>query len=181
MIGWFGCDIELTIQVPLWRAAMTSMEKKASNLAATTAAKIQKSNPGFKRWGRQNPFVKYGVPMISLTVLGSVGLSHLLQGRFVLLLSKFTTSKLTLTSHFVEIEIYEALLEPYILFLYFWFCLYVGNKGKKQRKVNFGRVIRESFMLWSPSCLRKGKLDDKSAGKFYGLRLIFVLFPYSFL
>ncbi|KAJ9684624.1 hypothetical protein PVL29_016876 [Vitis rotundifolia] len=59
---------------------MTSMEKKASNLAATTAAKIQKSNPGFKRWGRQNPFVKYGVPMISLTVLGSVGLSHLLQG-----------------------------------------------------------------------------------------------------
>ncbi|KAI4384048.1 hypothetical protein MLD38_009819 [Melastoma candidum] len=34
----------------------------------------------FKRWGRRHPFVRYGLPMISLTVLGSVGLAHLLQG-----------------------------------------------------------------------------------------------------
>ncbi|KAK7318827.1 hypothetical protein RJT34_03534 [Clitoria ternatea] len=34
----------------------------------------------FKRWGRRNPFVRYGLPMISLTVIGSVGLAHLLQG-----------------------------------------------------------------------------------------------------
>lgn len=76
------------------RAVMASMEKKVTNLAAATAAKVQKSSPGFRRWGRQNPFVRYGLPMISLTVLGSIGLSHLLQGRFVLPLSKFTTSNL---------------------------------------------------------------------------------------
>ncbi|KAG0605619.1 hypothetical protein M758_9G073700 [Ceratodon purpureus] len=31
-----------------------------------------------KRW---NPFLKFGVPLISLTVLGSVALAHLQQGR----------------------------------------------------------------------------------------------------
>ncbi|KAK4757243.1 hypothetical protein SAY87_007370 [Trapa incisa] len=38
------------------------------------------SIPSFKRWGRKYPFVRYGLPMISLTVLGSIGLGHLLQG-----------------------------------------------------------------------------------------------------
>lgn len=33
-----------------------------------------------KRW---NPFIKFGVPLISLTVLGSVALAHLQQGRYV--------------------------------------------------------------------------------------------------
>ncbi|GAA0176570.1 hypothetical protein LIER_29540 [Lithospermum erythrorhizon] len=37
-------------------------------------------SPGFKRWGRRTPFIRYGLPMISLTVLGSLGLGHLLQG-----------------------------------------------------------------------------------------------------
>lgn len=34
----------------------------------------------FKRLGRTNPFLKYGVPLISLTILGSLGLAHLQQG-----------------------------------------------------------------------------------------------------
>lgn len=37
----------------------------------------------FRRWGRRHPFIRYGLPMISLTVLGAVGLGHLLQGRLV--------------------------------------------------------------------------------------------------
>lgn len=45
------------------------------------AATIGSSGLSFKRWGRKNPFVRYGLPMISLTVLGSIGLGHLLQGR----------------------------------------------------------------------------------------------------
>ncbi|XP_013712035.2 uncharacterized protein BNACNNG68140D isoform X2 [Brassica napus] len=36
--------------------------------------------PSFKRWGRRHPFVRYGLPMISLTVFGALGLSQLLQG-----------------------------------------------------------------------------------------------------
>ncbi|CAN5957624.1 unnamed protein product [Sphagnum jensenii] len=34
----------------------------------------------FKRLGWTNPFLKYGVPLISLTILGSLGLAHLQQG-----------------------------------------------------------------------------------------------------
>ncbi|KAL6123877.1 hypothetical protein ACLB2K_076394 [Fragaria x ananassa] len=34
----------------------------------------------FKRWGRRHPFIRYGLPMISLTVFGAVGLAHLIQG-----------------------------------------------------------------------------------------------------
>ncbi|XP_072981965.1 uncharacterized protein [Typha latifolia] len=34
----------------------------------------------FKRWGKKYPFVRYGLPFISLTVLGSLGLAHLIQG-----------------------------------------------------------------------------------------------------
>ncbi|KAK9726823.1 hypothetical protein RND81_05G239500 [Saponaria officinalis] len=35
---------------------------------------------GLKRLGRKNPFVRYGLPLISLTVFGSLGLGHMLQG-----------------------------------------------------------------------------------------------------
>uniref|UniRef100_A0A2P2ISM8 Uncharacterized protein LOC107413700 n=1 Tax=Rhizophora mucronata TaxID=61149 RepID=A0A2P2ISM8_RHIMU len=50
---------------------------------ATPSSKIEGSPAAasaFKRWGRKHPFVRYGLPMISLTVLGAVGLAHLLQG-----------------------------------------------------------------------------------------------------
>lgn len=43
-------------------------------------AKILSSAAQFKRWGRKYPFLRYGLPLISLTVLGSVGLAHLIQG-----------------------------------------------------------------------------------------------------
>lgn len=56
--------------------------QKTNNLAETTS-KTQGSAPSFKRWGRKHPFVRYGLPMISLTVLGALGLGHLLQGRLV--------------------------------------------------------------------------------------------------
>ncbi|KAJ8770578.1 hypothetical protein K2173_018069 [Erythroxylum novogranatense] len=38
----------------------------------------------FRRWGRKYPFVRYGLPMISLTVFGALGLAQLLQGRIAL-------------------------------------------------------------------------------------------------
>ncbi|KAL6128398.1 hypothetical protein ACLB2K_071753 [Fragaria x ananassa] len=30
--------------------------------------------------GKRHPFIRYGLPMISLTVFGAVGLAHLIQG-----------------------------------------------------------------------------------------------------
>lgn len=45
------------------------------------AAKIVRQTSQFKRWGRKHPFVRYGLPLISLTVFGAVGLAHLIQGR----------------------------------------------------------------------------------------------------
>ncbi|KAE9621055.1 hypothetical protein Lal_00019100 [Lupinus albus] len=42
--------------------------------------KTQNSGSSFKRWGRRSPFFRYGLPMISLTVFGALGLGHLLQG-----------------------------------------------------------------------------------------------------
>lgn len=35
----------------------------------------------YKRVGRTNPFLRYGLPLVTLTVLGSLGLAHLQQGR----------------------------------------------------------------------------------------------------
>ena len=46
-------------------------------------AKLQNPPAGFKRMGRASPFIRYGLPMISLTVLGTLGLGYLLQGRSV--------------------------------------------------------------------------------------------------
>ncbi|KAM0924234.1 hypothetical protein ACQ4PT_005009 [Festuca glaucescens] len=44
------------------------------------AARIAQQASQFKRWGRKYPFVRYGLPLISLTVFGAVGLGHLIQG-----------------------------------------------------------------------------------------------------
>ncbi|KAL5733506.1 hypothetical protein ACOSQ2_033198 [Xanthoceras sorbifolium] len=56
-----------------------SQSGKTQNVVPT-ASKTQISFPSFKRWGRRHPFVRYGLPMISLTVFGAIGLGHLLQG-----------------------------------------------------------------------------------------------------
>ncbi|XP_050386839.1 uncharacterized protein LOC126803122 [Argentina anserina] len=47
--------------------------------AMMTSVKVD-SVKSFKRWGRTHPFIRYGLPMISLTVFGAVGLAHLIQG-----------------------------------------------------------------------------------------------------
>ncbi|KAI3511386.1 hypothetical protein L1887_18539 [Cichorium endivia] len=52
----------------------------ANKPGSTNTAKVQNSASGFKRWGRKGPFIRYGLPMISLTVFGALGLGHLLQG-----------------------------------------------------------------------------------------------------
>ncbi|KAL8204524.1 hypothetical protein R6Q57_010147 [Mikania cordata] len=51
-----------------------------NKLGATNVGKFQNPASGFKRWGRKGPFIRYGLPMISLTVFGALGLGHLLQG-----------------------------------------------------------------------------------------------------
>ncbi|KAJ0044785.1 hypothetical protein Pint_06029 [Pistacia integerrima] len=57
------------------QTAMAESSKPKKDVPATV--KVQ---PSFKRWGRRHPFVRYGLPMISLTVFGALGLGHLLQG-----------------------------------------------------------------------------------------------------
>ncbi|MCL7051616.1 hypothetical protein MKW94_012802 [Papaver nudicaule] len=49
-------------------------------MTETTTAKIGRSANEFKRWGRKSPFLRYGLPLISLTVFGALGLGHLMQG-----------------------------------------------------------------------------------------------------
>ncbi|KAF7815735.1 Kinesin like protein [Senna tora] len=48
--------------------------------SCTDTARTKEPASSFKRWGRKYPFIRYGLPMISLTVLGAIGLGHLLQG-----------------------------------------------------------------------------------------------------
>lgn len=57
--------------------------KKVDNQSAASTTTFQPSSSKFRRWGRRSPFIRYGLPMISLTVLGALGLGHLLQGRSV--------------------------------------------------------------------------------------------------
>ncbi|XP_008233311.1 PREDICTED: uncharacterized protein LOC103332358 [Prunus mume] len=51
---------------------------------AMTSVETGRSDPviksTFKRWGRRHPFIRYGLPMISLTVVGAIGLGHMIQG-----------------------------------------------------------------------------------------------------
>ncbi|PNY05094.1 kinesin-like protein [Trifolium pratense] len=56
---------------------MTTLQSQAGKENST----VVKSASSFKRWGRKGPFLRYGLPMISLTVFGALGLGHLLQGR----------------------------------------------------------------------------------------------------
>jgi len=58
---------------------MTTIQSQAGKESST----VEKTASTFKRWGRKGPFLRYGLPMISLTVFGALGLGHLLQGRLV--------------------------------------------------------------------------------------------------
>ncbi|KAL5721703.1 hypothetical protein ACHQM5_005313 [Ranunculus cassubicifolius] len=53
---------------------------KNMNFAAVSTSKIRQSASEFKRWGRRNPFIRYGLPFISITVFGAIGIAQLLQG-----------------------------------------------------------------------------------------------------
>ncbi|KAE7996980.1 hypothetical protein FH972_001656 [Carpinus fangiana] len=60
---------------------MTTIENSTSqSRKISTAAKLQNSGSSFRRWGKKHPFIRYGLPMVSLTVFGALGLGHLLQG-----------------------------------------------------------------------------------------------------
>ncbi|KAK1308737.1 hypothetical protein QJS10_CPA09g02067 [Acorus calamus] len=58
----------------------TSIDAAKKPEKAAPSAKILSSASNFKRWGRKYPFVRYGLPLISLTVFGALGLGHLIQG-----------------------------------------------------------------------------------------------------
>ncbi|XP_015877203.2 uncharacterized protein LOC107413700 isoform X1 [Ziziphus jujuba] len=73
-----SCVFEWCVKMMTIETA-TAQPQKSTNSASNTT-KVQSSAPSFKRWGRRHPFVRYGLPMISLTVLGAVGLAHLIQG-----------------------------------------------------------------------------------------------------
>ena len=68
----------------VWQSMSTIQTAKAKDHdKQRVTAQSSGSSASFKRWGRKSPFVRYGLPMISLTVLGALGLGHLLQGRYV--------------------------------------------------------------------------------------------------
>ncbi|MQM06437.1 hypothetical protein Taro_039262 [Colocasia esculenta] len=62
--------------------AVIDSTKKSNSAVSPTG--ILDSASKFKRWGRKSPFVRYGLPLISLTVFGAVGLAHLIKGRQVI-------------------------------------------------------------------------------------------------
>ncbi|CAN6190571.1 unnamed protein product [Urochloa humidicola] len=75
-----------------WQPAANSGEPPSSSekeLIMNTTQKVNPMEPStkvfkqasqVKRWWRKHPFVRYGLPLISLTVVGAVGLAHLIQG-----------------------------------------------------------------------------------------------------
>ncbi|KAF9620450.1 hypothetical protein IFM89_012627 [Coptis chinensis] len=66
----------LLSQCRLFCKAVMNHHSEKLSLVAATAFKIRQ----FGSWGRKYPFLRYGLPFISLTVFGAVGLAHLLQG-----------------------------------------------------------------------------------------------------
>lgn len=59
-----------------------SVVKGGTERAPTSTANGHTSKiANYKRWGRTNPFLRFGLPLISLTIFGAVGLGHLQQGR----------------------------------------------------------------------------------------------------
>jgi len=61
---------------------VVSVVKGGTERAATSTANRHTSkSANYKGWGRTNPFLRFGLPLISLTIFGAVGLAHLQQGR----------------------------------------------------------------------------------------------------
>ncbi|KMT04707.1 hypothetical protein BVRB_7g168890 [Beta vulgaris subsp. vulgaris] len=59
---------------------MTAIERATAETPKKSASFSSFQYSGLKRLGGRNPFLRYGLPLISLTVFGSVGLAQLLQG-----------------------------------------------------------------------------------------------------
>jgi len=69
---------------------VVSVVKGGTEKAATSTANRHTSkSANYKGWGRTNPFLRFGLPLISLTIFGAVGLAHLQQGRQVNVLLKW--------------------------------------------------------------------------------------------
>ncbi|CAM8971420.1 unnamed protein product [Rhodiola kirilowii] len=60
--------------------AGAEQSRLTASVASVTKMRQAFASSGFRRWGRKYPFVRYGLPMISLTVFGALGLGHMLQG-----------------------------------------------------------------------------------------------------
>lgn len=92
--------------------AKTPLQSKLSSFLIYGSS----SSKTFKRWGRRHPFVRYGLPMISLTLIGTVGLGHLIQGGLV---SLAPYSPIVLSLHkaiFVGIRTYMLIYWVWIKF-----------------------------------------------------------------
>lgn len=109
-------DVDLVMKILLLMTIVQTTKehsKKANMFPASAAAKMQNPSSAFKRVGRTSPFIRYGLPMISLTVLGALGLGHLLQGRLILPSNK----QLILCHFFVWLFLFITLfVAPFIFF-----------------------------------------------------------------
>jgi hypothetical protein len=83
---------------------MTTLHSQAGKENST----VVKSVSSFKRWGRKGPFLRYGLPMISLTVFGALGLGHLLQGRLVYAFSSLSMCCHSIATFIFLITTFEA-------------------------------------------------------------------------
>ncbi|CAA6666893.1 unnamed protein product [Spirodela intermedia] len=58
-------------------AAIDSRKKTNPSVSPKS---ILNSASKFSGWSRKSPFLRYGLPLVSLTVFGAVGLAHLIKG-----------------------------------------------------------------------------------------------------
>ncbi len=75
-------DVALASLCVLWVESSVVDVEASAEMTSTGKRSAIRSN--FKRLGWTNRFLKYGVPLISLTILGSLGLAHLLQGWYAI-------------------------------------------------------------------------------------------------
>lgn len=60
---------------------VSAAKGETERTSTSTVNRHTSKSTNYKGWGRTNPFLRFGLPFISLTILGAVGLAHLQQGR----------------------------------------------------------------------------------------------------
>lgn len=60
---------------------VSAAKGETERTSTSTVNRHTSKSTNYKGWGRTNPFLRFGLPLISLTILGAVGLAHLQQGR----------------------------------------------------------------------------------------------------